>query len=801
VITQSLGIAAVAGVGAVAYGVLLRPLPYPDPSQLVAVEHSAPGLGLARAGLSDGLYLEYGRTGVFAAVGMYQENDGVALTDRDDPIRLRVATVTPSTLLMLGAKPAAGRLFSAADGAPGAPSLVLISHALWTNRYGADPRIIGRTLELNRKAFLVVGVMPRGFAFPHPATSVWYNQDVDPSQSGVRGFYARGIARLPPGTSAAAAEASMATAIAGAVGRYPDATEAMLREARIQPFVMPLGAAMVRDVRRPLLLIAMTGLLVLVIAWANLANLVLIRAERQRRDVALGRALGATGIGVVGRLLAELGIIGMIAAAVALGLSVAGLSIHFGFDPEQVPRLSTVRPDEVLIGLVAGLSIGFTISLAAVAMSRLAGSALLPSLYGVSARITDSRRLRNTQRVMVGAQIALVATLLIAALMMVSTLSRLSAVKLGFKPDRQVTLGLDLPYWPYPSYLAGARFYLTLLERLRAIPGVRTAEAASVLPLTDESAAPLDREGVEADGGFARQDGVAPLAAVNLVTPGYFGAMGIPLIRGRRFAAGDLGDSVPSVILSAELAGKLFPDADPVGRRVRFALGTRPWHRIVGVVGDVPGRSIPDGAAPLLYLPVLDDPGRSRDASIQSPVYPGYMTVVVGTDRTASDLLPALRAAVHDVDPKVPLARVGTLRFQVDASMARLRLTMRLLVIAAAAALVLGLVGVYGVVAFAVSQRTREFGLRLAIGASPADLVRMVVGQGISGSVIGLGVGLLGGMAFSRVLRRMLEGVSPTSMAAYVTVAGLLLFAAAAASYLPARRASRIDPATVLKSD
>jgi predicted permease len=593
----------------------------------------------------------------------------------------------------------------------------------------------------------------------------------------------------------------MAAAIAGSVGRYPDATDALLREARIQPSVTPLGAALVRDVRRPLVLLAVTGLLVLVIAWANLANLVLIRAERQRRDVAVGRALGGTGVGVLGRVLAELGVIGLLSGVLALALSAAAVAIHFGFDPEQVPRLSTVRPDRVLVGLVALLSIGFTVSLGAVAMSRLSVADFLPSLYGASARITGNRGLRTTQRVMVGVQVALAGALLTGALMMVTTLNTLRTAKLGFDPDRRVTLGLDLPYWPYPTYLAGARFYLTLLDRLRAIPGVQAAEAVGTLPLTDGFAAPLDREGVEADGGLARPDRAAPLAAVNLATPGYFRAMGIPLVRGRRFALGDLGDSIPNVILSAALARKLFDGADPVGRRVRFVLGTRPWYRIVGVVGDVPGASLPDGPAPLLYFPVLDDPRRARDASILSPYYPGYMTVVVRTDRTASDLVPSLRQAVHDVDPKVPVARVATLRLSVEESMARLALTMRLLVIAAAAALVLGLVGVYGVVAFAVSQRRRELGIRLAVGASPQRLARAVIVQGIWTCAFGVGLGLAGGYFFGRLLRGFLDGVGPADPAGYGLIGAVLLATAACASYLPARRAARIDPVEVLKSD
>ncbi len=796
VITQSLGIAAVAGIGAVAYGVLLRPLPYPDPGRLVTIEHTAAGLGLARGGVSDGLYLEYARSGLFDAIGLYQENDGVALTDRDDPVRLRVAVVTPSVLLMLGVKPAAGRLFSMTDGDPGAPPLVTISHALWVNRYGADPNVVGQTIELNRNGFQVVGVMPPSFDFPSPATSVWYNQHVDPSQANVRGLYYRGIARLKATRSPRETETAMAKAIAGAEGRYPDATPALLREARIQPLVAPLGTAMVRDVRRPLVLLAVTGLFVLVIAWANVANLVLIRAHRQRRDVALGRALGAMRMGVAGRVVAELVLVGMLAGVVAGGLASAAVAIHFGFDAEQIPRLWNVRPDGVLLGFVAGLSAAFVASLIVVAMTRLSAADLLPSLYGTSARVTDGPRLRTTQRSMVGAQIALAATLLVGAVMMVKTLNRLRGAELGFEPQGRVTMGLDLPYWPYPSYLAGARFYLALLDRLRVLPGVRGAEAAAMLPLSDGTT--LGREGLEAERDGRSRDEAAPQAAVNLVTPGYFSALAIPLRRGRRFAPGDLGDSVPNVILSAELARVLFR-GDPIGRRVRFLLGgSRPWHTVVGVVGDVPGASIPEGPAAILYFPVLDDPARSRDASIEAP-YPGYMTVVLRSDRTVSDLLPSLRQAVRDVDPKVPVARVGRLGLQVEGSMARLRLTMRLLVIAALAALALGFVGVYGVVAFTVSQRSREFGLRLAVGATPGRLTRMVIGQGIVVSVIGVAIGLAGGWMFGRFLRGFLYGVSPGDPASFVLIAAVLLAGAAFASYLPARRASRIDPVEALK--
>ncbi|MFN0177196.1 MAG: ADOP family duplicated permease [Gemmatimonadales bacterium] len=800
VVTLGLGIGGVAAIGAVAYGILIRPLPYPESSQLVAIDHSARGLGVPRVGLSDGLYLHYGtRSRMFEAIGLFAENDGVALTDRDQPARIRVALVTPNVFSILRVRPALGRLFTAEEGLGSAPRLVTISHALWVGRYGADSTIIGRMIELNRRKIEVVGVMPKDFEFPRPGTAVWYNLGIDPAVATVFSFYNKGIGRLRAGTTGPEAEADLRRALESVAGTLSDATASQLRNAALRPMVIPLQEVTVAEIRQPLLIMLGTALFALLIALANGANLVLIRAERQHREIAVEQALGASRGDVIRRVLSETLVVSAAAGLLALVLAAAGVEGLLHFLAAQAPQVHPTENAVVVFGLVtllSGLSSGL---LGAVALARIGRSNLATALQGKPGRTTGSRQWVRTQRVLVGGQVALAVALLIGATVMFRSLWRLQHVDLGFDPHHRITLALDLPAEPYSTYRAGAQFYQRVLEGIRAIPGVTMAEAATEPPLTPALNVAYR---IEVEGAPIIDVANAPRAAINMATAGYFAAMAIPLVRGRTFEPSDVASDVPGVVVSAELARTAFPGTDPVGRRLRFPTDSAgPWFPIVGVVGSVPGSSIAGGPVSAIYFPVVDPVSDNPKAGSRAALYPGYMTVVVRTDLTGSALAENLRRAVRDVDPKVPLGQVGSMDQVVSDSTARLRLVMLLLTIAAGVALLLGTIGVFGVISYAVSQRRREFGIRLALGAGPGELERMLIRQGAAVAALGVPVGAAIALALVRFLGGLLFGVSPTDPTTFGAV-GLVVFGVAImASYLPARRTRGIDPVQTLRAE
>ena len=733
ILTLGLGIGSVAAIGAVVYAVLISPLPYPESTRLVAIDHAARGLGVSRVGLSDGLYVHYAaHARAFEAIGLYAENDGVALTDRDQPERIRVALVSPNVFGLLRVRPAVGRLFTADEGLATAPRFVTISHALWARRYGADSAIIGRTIELNRRKIVVIGVMPKGFGFPNPDTQVWYNLGIDPTQAGDLSFNAKGIGRLKEATTVPEAEADLRRAIE-VVASTLDLAGSQLRDAALQPIVTPLKEVTVAEMRQPLQIMLGTALFALFIALANGANLVLVRAERQHREIAVEQALGASRIDVVVRVLSETLVLAAFAALVALGVAFAGVSGLFRFLAQPTFQSPSGEATMAVVGLVALLSVLCGGILGGVALARVGRSNLAHALQGRAGRITGSRQWAKAQRVLVGGQVALAVALLIGAAVMVKSLWRLMQVDLGFDAGNRVTMALDLPYEPYPTYQAGARFYGRLLEQVRAVPGVTMAEAVTQPPLTPMLGVPLP---VDIEGAAALAIANAPVASTNMATLGYFTAMGIPLLRGRTFESGDVAGEVPSIVVSSELVRVAFAGAEPLGRRLRFSTpndSTSPWFSIVGVVGDVPGETIAGGPLSMVYFPAVEPASGNPKAGSRSPWYPSYMTVVVQTALPGSVLAADLRRAVHAVDPKVPVGRIGSMERIVNQSTARLRVTMQLLGVAASVALILGTIGVYGVIAYSVSQRRREFGIRLALGAGPGEIERMLVGQGSGG--------------------------------------------------------------------
>lgn len=799
VATLGLGIGATTAVFTLVDAVLLRPLPYAASDRLVMVQHTAPGFGVKVGGQSDGTYLHYEKGNhSFEAMGAFLENL-VTLTDRDDPEQIPVALVTPGVFSILGVKPALGRLFTEADANSDGPSGVVMSHEMWVSRYGADPAIVGRTVEVNRRKREVLGVLPPGVGFPKRQTRLWYAMPVEGSKAAVRNLYMGTVARLRPGVTPEAAQRDLDGLVRTLPEAYPDVTPQLLSEGQFRARVVPLKEAVIGDVRPALLLLLCTAGFVLLITWANVANLFLVRAERQRKDVSVERALGASRGDLARRFLSESVLCTAAGGALAIVLAMACVRWRFGLQEGQIPRLEDVRVSGAVIGAMVAVSLLSGALLGGMALLR-AGRANLAGAIKGAGRTTAGPEGMRAQRFLVALQVALALALLIGSAMMVESFWRLRRVELGFQPRQVIAFDLSLPFRQYPRFQDGARFQSELLDRIRGVPGVESAAATVEVPLT-----PIPDymfESFAAEGASARRS-ILPRAAVNLVTPGYYETMKIPLLRGRGSVRGPRRGAAPPVVISGDLARTLFRGEEAVGQRVRLAEKKQfPAYTVVGVAGAVPGENLADGPGAMVYFPVTNDLQNDTLREVATPfVSREAITLVVRTRLPASSLVPTVRGMVRDLDPKVPVPRVRPLDEVVAEASARTRLTTLLLLGAALGAVLLGMIGIYGIISYTVGQRTREFGVRLALGATPADVNRLVLGQGVRLALVGIAAGLVAAWALTRFLRGLLYEVSPGSPLSFAAMSAALLAIALAAMYLPARRAGRIDPVRTLRAE
>lgn len=798
-VTIALGVGASTAVFGLVHAILLEPLPYPDADRLVELGHVTPLAGLERVGQSPGTYALY-RAGsrAFEDIAVYYENAvSVSVTDGDVPERVRVALVSPSFFRVVDVAPALGRWFTEEEGAwdPEAPSPVIISHDLWVRRYGADPGILDRTVELNQTPRDVVGVMPPHFGFPHAETDVWYAEEPEPSTGDLpRDLFRSGVGRLRADVDGAAASDELARLLAG-LAASPELSAGGLR-----PTVVALRDRIVEDVRRPLLLLALTASFVLLVTFANVAGLFLVRAERRAREVGVSRALGAGRGDLLGRFATEGLLLSLAAGAFGASVARAGIVARFGFASTELPRLQELAFDGTTLAFAIALSLASACVISGASLFRSRRSAP-GSGSAASSRAIGDRRWWLVHRGLASVQVALSLALLVGSTVMVESLVRLSRVHPGFEPEAALSFDVNPPASRYQGYEAGATLHRELRARLRGLPGVTGVEAVAWLPLT---AVPgFSREHVAVFGDPAPDD--APPATLNLVTPGYFDVMGIPVLHGVAFGDLAVGPDAPPVVLSQRLARLLFGDVDPLGRRVHLPGYERFLERqpftIAGVVGDVPGERLADGAEPMIYFPAVLEAGAPAEVTGAYPLVPGELTVVVRAATSPVDLVPRIREVVGELDPKVPVAGVGSLEDLLRAATARTRLVTLLLTIAAAASLGLGVTGVYGIVAYSVSRRTPEIGLRVALGATAKQVQSLVLGQASRIAAAGVAGGWLAAYGLTRALRGQLYEVTPTDPAAYAAATALLLAVVLLAGWLPARKAGRLDATEALRSE
>jgi putative ABC transport system permease protein len=778
-IALALGIGANSAIFSVVSGVLLKPLPYPEPDRLMSLINKNPQAGLPRFPLSIPDFEDFRRqTRTFEGLTAYMTGR-FNLTGGDRPEAIQGAAVTAGFFHILRREPVLGQAFRPEDERPGGGKVVVLSEGLWRRRFGADRGIVGRGVILDGESYTVLGVAPPRMDYPEKR-ELWVPLTLDGKPS--RGaHYLSVVGRLKPGATLKQARAEM-TEIAGRLERqYPDSNTGW------GTVVIPLAELEVEDIRTALLILLVFVGFVLLIAIADVANLLLARVASRDREIALRTVLGAGRGRLVRQMLTETLILFLAGGAVGLLLAAWGVRALVALDPEGIPRSGEIHLDSrvllftLAVSLVTGLLCGLVPAL------TVAGRRLGESLKEGGRAVAGGVRGRLVRDGLVLAQIALTLALLLGAGLLIRSFARLRSVDPGFRPQGVLTAGMDLPPAKYPDKQRQIAFYQALLERVRALPGVEQAGVFFPLPLSGDDMLLI----FAVEGRPAPPPNQEPAASVRSVTPGALEALGIPLRRGRLLTDRDDASAPPVLLVNEAMAAQIWPHQDPLGQRITFGGAKNPqarWYTVVGVVGNVRHEALNQAPGPEVYWPQL-----------QNPLAGPYL-VLRGRGDPARFAAP-VRAAVADVDPDLPLNKVAPMTDLVAASLAQSRFKAVLLALFGGLALVLAVVGVYGVVSYSVAQRAHEIGIRMALGAQGSQVLGLVIRQGMTQVLIGLALGLAGAWYASRFLAGQIYGLSATDPLTFVAVPLGLAAVALAANYLPARRATRVDPLDALRQE
>jgi putative ABC transport system permease protein len=785
VLTLALGIGATTAIFSVVEGVLLRPLPYPDEGRIVRVGATNRASSENAMPFSPRGYWHFvNNNRSFQKLGGFLQQAIVPypLTGDGAPLQISTALMTGSAFEVLGVFPERGRLPTPEESAPRGPSVVLLSHDLWASRFGADPSIVGKLIDLNGTRREVIGIMPASYDFPTPEVDAWIPFQLDPASELFSAHFIGVIARLKPGVTIDAATEDARGLIArfGELGYAASWFKDIFDGGAI---VRPLRDEIVRDARQPLLIVFGTVGFILLIACSNVANLLLVRAEGRRQENAVRVALGSGRARLVRQMLVESAVLALVGGATGVLFAYGGVRALVAVAPAGIPRL-----DEIGIN---GTALAFT-----AVVSVLAGLlfGVLPALRASSTRVMAALRdggrsaasggaRHRTRNALVMTQVALAFVLVVGSGLLVRSFHALRSVDPGFSADAVLTFEVRPLPTKYPEAEAMAQFYDRLIERLDAVAGVTRAAAIDLLPLTGtaNNVGALIEDFPAAEGAFP------PVFEVRRVTPGYFDAMRIPVVEGRAFTADDHTRRLPSVIISSSVKARYWPVTSALGKRIDIA---RLSARVVGVVGDVHHNSLDEPPGEFMYLPMVDAAGGDVDA----------MTMTVRTASEPLSLVSAIRDAIAEVDKDLPMGNVQPMERVLGDSMSRTSFTMSVLVIAALIALFLGAVGIYAVLSYVVSLRTPEIGTRLALGASPGAVLRMILSQGMRLAGLGALMGLVAALALSRVIVALLYGVSPVDPVTLVATSAVFLAVAVLASLLPAARAAGTAPVDALRA-
>jgi predicted permease len=797
VVTLALGIGATTAIFSVVNGVLINPLPYPGSDGLVRIVHSIGGID--QAYFNDAIYATYAdNTRAFQDLGVWSPGATATVTGRNDPEEVGVLRASRGVLTTLGVRPEIGRWFSTADDTPGSPDTVLLGHDYWQRRFGGDRNILERALTINARSHQIIGVMPVGFRFAG-AFDVILPLRIDRGQL-IPAFRLLGVARLKPGITLAQANAD-ASRVLHVWFEIFGVNPAV--RTRWAPSLRPLKQDVVGDVGRTLWVLMGAIAIVLLMACANVANLLLVRADARQREFAIRAALGARWTRVARQLLVESVTLALSGGALGVGLAYAGLRALVAIGPSNLPRLTEISLDlaalgfALLISLLSGFLFGLIPMLKFVRPFDAAhGRPRLADALGGGRSGNVTRERQRSQQALVAVQVALALVLLLSAGLMIRSFQALRQVDPGFtRPQHVQTFRVSIPAAMVADPERVTRMQQEILDRITRIPGVAAAAFTTRLPMgSSRSSAALAVESRADDGR------TPPNRQVKVISPGTFETLGTPLVAGRDFTWTDLHDGRDVAIISENLARELWgaPEA-ALGRRVReYYVTGSPWWEIVGVAGDVRDDGADQRPPATIYWPA-----RPHEQLLGMSGYQARrVSVAIRTPRAGTEsLLEQVHEAVWSVSADLPLAQVRTLDEVYEQSMARTAFTLTMLAIAGGMAVVLGVSGLYGVIAYTVSQRRREIGIRLALGAQAREILALFVRRGVILVGAGLAIGLAGALGVTRLMESLLFGISPLDPVTFTAMPIVLGAAAVLASYLPARRAAAVDPIETLRAD
>jgi putative ABC transport system permease protein len=779
VFSLALGIGANTAIFSVVNAVLLKPLSFPQPQQLVQVWEAKPAQGYFRNPVNGVNFLDWReRSHGFsdmAAIDTLPTN----LTGLGDPLALDGLAVSPQFFSILGIAPRLGRTFGVEEGRPGRENAAILSYRLWQSQFGGDPTVIGRKVLLSGSPATIVGVMPPGFGLPNRSADIWMPLPIVRSPAWGEGRHLTVIARLKPGVRLNQAQEDLRSVAAQSARERPAFDEGWTADA------VPMLGDATGDVRLPLLVLLGAVGLVLLIACANIANLLLMRSAKRSREIAVRVALGAGKGRLLQHLLSESLVLALVACCASLGVAYGGVNALLALIPRQaqLPRMDTIHMDG-------------SVFLFALALAVLTGIVfgLAPSLQPLR---TDPQQalqqgaIRTAakgfwRQLLVVAEVALSLVLLIGAGLMLRSFHKLISVNPGFETERILTMAMFTSPAKYLVPNKRADYFLRALNEVRAVPGVRDAGSVHFLPL----------ENLESGSCFARANEPPPNAAHSpdarflVISPGYFQTMGTPLVSGRHFDARDRFESPSVIMVNQAFVKRFFSNEDPIGQKLNVCWG-REFHNpaeIVGVVGDARHTELQASPQPTIFID-----------NLQSPMF--FATLVIRAAGDPLQITRSVQSAVRRVDPDQAFTHVQTMEQVVSDSVGQPRLQMVLLLVFGGIAGLLAVIGVYGVVAYSAAQRTREIAIRVALGARPIDVRRLVLGEGIIMAALGIGIGVAGALAMTRVLQTLLFETAPTDPTTLVVVAGVVLLVVLLATVLPAARASRADPIAALRCE
>ena len=776
----ALGIAANTAIFSIADAVLVRPLPYLQADRLVMVWEDASSYGFPRDTPAPGNFADWkARNRVFEDMAASSFSGSFNLTGEGNPEEIPGDFVTANLFSVLGARPALGRDFSASDDVPGAPRVVILSQGLFLRRFGGDPQIIGKQLWLNYEKYDVVGVMPRGFQFPDRDPQLWAPVQFTPAQLANHGnHHLQVVARLKPGVSLQVANANLAAIAKQLEQEHPSSN------AKVGAYSVPLREELAGKTRPALLVLIGAVCFVLLIACANVANLLLARASGRRREIAMRLTLGASRARIAQQLLTESLLLAALAGAAGLALSTFATQFLVSLIPEGIAPLNGSGADRRVLAATLVISVATGILFGILPALRVSRLDLATSLnQGGRSGIGSGRRLRDA---LVVSEVALAIVLLAGAALMLRSFEKLSHLDPGFRADHVLVVRTPLPRQKYEAFAPRAAFYSEVLARVTRLPGVTAAGYTTWVPLTNSGGA----TGITVEGRPQPAPGQIPIPNCRIISDDYIRALGMKLIDGRVLDQRDGTAAPPVALINQTMARNLWPGENAIGRRFKRGsyVEASPWITIVGIVGDVHQAGLDSPARPEMYLPYLQ-----QDFGFE----PEYLVV-----RTLGDpmrMADAVRQQVWAVDKEQPVAGAMPLEDLVDDTLAPRKTQTGLLGGFAVLALLLAALGIYAVLSFTVTQRTQEFGVRMALGAQPEDVLGMVFSQGVRLFILGAVIGLAAAFALSRTLEHLLYGVSATDPASFVLVTLLLAGVTLLACYFPARRAMRVDPMIALR--